>query len=151
MSTKTFSGPVKAGTIRATTGTTVGTNMSNVGFAVMAQSDSLTQSTTSAASGIIIPANSQIVEIYIYVSTAWDGSSPELNVGTSATSTELVTAIDVSVVNRIKAGSDATPVVSLWKDIGSSDLRIWTDSTATSSDAGRGVITVTYIQDNDLG
>ena len=31
MGTTTFSGPVKAGTIRQTTGTTVGTDMKNVG------------------------------------------------------------------------------------------------------------------------
>jgi hypothetical protein len=38
MGTTTFSGPVKAGTIKDTTGSTVGTNVANVGFALMAQS-----------------------------------------------------------------------------------------------------------------
>jgi hypothetical protein len=38
MGTTTFSGPLKAGTIKDTTGTTVGTNVSNVGYGVMAQS-----------------------------------------------------------------------------------------------------------------
>ena len=32
MGKSTFSGPVKAGTIDATTGTTVGTNVANVGY-----------------------------------------------------------------------------------------------------------------------
>ena len=36
MATTTFSGPIKAGTIRNTTGTTVGTDVANVGQVVMA-------------------------------------------------------------------------------------------------------------------
>ena len=35
MATTTFSGPIKAGTIKDTTGTTVGTNTANVGFVKM--------------------------------------------------------------------------------------------------------------------
>ena len=50
MATTTFSGPIKAGTIANTTGTTVGTDMANVGFVVMSQSAAITQSTTAAAS-----------------------------------------------------------------------------------------------------
>ena len=42
MATTTFSGPIKTGTIRDTTGTTVGTNVSNVGSVVMASSQPLT-------------------------------------------------------------------------------------------------------------
>jgi hypothetical protein len=38
MANTTFSGPVKAGTISNTTGTTVGTNIANVGYVSMAQS-----------------------------------------------------------------------------------------------------------------
>ena len=37
MGQTTFSGPIKAGTISNTTGTTVGTNVANVGQVVMAQ------------------------------------------------------------------------------------------------------------------
>ncbi len=37
MGTTTFSGPIKAGTIKETTGTTVGTDMKNTGQVVMAQ------------------------------------------------------------------------------------------------------------------
>ena len=65
MGTTTFSGPIKAGTIRHTTGSTVGTNVTNLGSVVMAQSvvldiigaDALNQRVA------IVPANSQIVEL----------------------------------------------------------------------------------------
>ncbi len=83
MGTTTFSGPIKAGNIYNTTGTTVGTDIKNVGSVLMAQSAAITQSTTAAASGIVIPANSQIVEVYVYVTTAYDNSAT-LSVGTSS-------------------------------------------------------------------
>ena len=150
MGTTTFSGPIKAGTINNTTGTTVGTDMKNVGFTLMAQSAAITQSTTAAASGIIIPANSQIVECYVYVTTAYDNSAT-LSIGTSSTSTELCTAVAVSTANVIKLGSQATIADSdEWEDIGSTDVKIFTDSSATTSDAGVATLTVTYIQNNNL-
>ena len=62
MATTTFSGPIKAGTISNTTGTTVGTNMKNTGQVVMAQTHAidLTGGAIAAeATDVIIPANSQ--------------------------------------------------------------------------------------------
>jgi len=41
MATSTFSGPIKAGDIFYTTGTTVGTNVANVGYVTMAQSSAV--------------------------------------------------------------------------------------------------------------
>ena len=67
MASTTFSGPIKAGTISNTTGTTLGDNVKNVGQVVMTQSSdvALTHATTTAtALGIIIPANSQICLLY---------------------------------------------------------------------------------------
>jgi len=150
MGTTTFSGPVKAGTISNTTGTTVGTDMKNVGFTLMAQSAAITQSTTAAASGIIIPANSQIVECYVYVTTAYDNSAT-LSIGTTSASTELATAVAVSTANTIKLASQATIAdADAWEDIGSTDVKIFTDSSATTADAGVATLTVTYIQNNNL-
>ena len=150
MATTTFSGPIKAGTIKDTTGTTVGTDMKNVGQVLMVQSAAITQSTTAAASGIVIPANSQIVECYVYVTTAYDNSAT-LSIGTSSTSTELCTAVAVSTANVIKLGSQATIADSdEWEDIGSTDVKIFTDSSATTSDTGVATLTVTYIQNNNL-
>ena len=150
MATTTFSGPIKAGTIKDTTGTTVGTDMKNVGQVLMVQSAAITQSTTAAASGIGIPANSQIVEMSVYVTTAWDNSST-LNIGTTSTSTELATGIVVTVVEKIKLASQATITDSdAWEDIGSTDVKIFTDSSATTADAGVATLTVTYVQNNNL-
>ena len=74
MGTTTFSGPIKAGTIKETTGTSLGSNIKNTGQVVMAQ----TFSTGSLAGGasaanvtdVVIPANSQIIDCVIDCPTA---------------------------------------------------------------------------------
>ena len=144
MGTTTFSGPIKAGTIKDTTGTTVGTNKANVGFVKMAQTASWTQSTTAADTGIVIPANSQIVEISIYITTACDAAN--ISMGTSSTSTELFTALAAgTAANVIKLGSAGTITdADTWVDIGSTDLPIFIDFSAGTS--GIGNVTVEYIQ-----
>jgi hypothetical protein len=112
----------------------------------MAQSAAITQSTTAAASGIIIPAHSQIVEATVYVTTAYDNSAT-LSIGTTSSSNELATAVAVSTINTIKLASQATiPDADAWVDVGATDVKIFTDSSATTSDAGRATLTVTYVQ-----
>ena len=144
MASTTFSGPIKAGTIANTTGTTVGDNVKNVGFVKMAQTAAWTQSTTAADTGIVIPANSQIVDVQIYITTATTAAN--ISVGTSATSTEIFTALAAgTAANKILHGSDGTITdADTWIDIGSSDLPIFIDFSAGT--AGAGYITVEYIQ-----
>jgi hypothetical protein len=72
MATTTFSGPIKAGNIFNTIGTTVGTDVSNVGFVVMSQTDTIAfGNTTDKSLSIVIPANSQLVDIKVFVITAF--------------------------------------------------------------------------------
>ena len=144
MASTTFSGPIKAGTISNTTGTTVGDNVKNVGFVKMAQTASWTQSTTAADTGIVIPANSQIVDVQIYITTACDAAN--ISVGTTSTSTEIFTALAAgTAANVILHGSDGTITdADTWVDIGASDLPIFIDFSAGTS--GVGNITVEYIQ-----
>ena len=91
MANTTFAGPIKAGTIKNTTGTTVGSDMANVGFVKMAQTGTWSQSTTAASTGIVIPANSQILEITINITTACTAAN--IRMGTNSTSTNLFTAL----------------------------------------------------------
>ena len=64
MGTVTFTGPIKAGDVLNTTGTTAGT-IKNVGFVAMAQTASITQAGTATAyaTSIVIPAYSHILNI----------------------------------------------------------------------------------------
>ena len=144
MATTTFAGPIKAGTIKNTTGTTVGTDTANVGFVKMSQTASWTQSTTAADTSIVVPANSQITEIIIYITTACDAAN--ISMGTTDTSTELFSALAAgTAANVILHGSDGTITdADAWVDIGTADLPIYIDFSAGTS--GVGYVTVEYIQ-----
>lgn len=148
MGTTTFTGPVKAGDVLDTTGTTVGT-LKNVGTVVTAQQAAITQSTTAASTAIVIPANSTIVSIDLFVTTAWSSATTTytVSVGTSATATELVAATNANAVGRLALtpGTDATKT-ALWLNVGTSDVQIWVDSGAPDTTPGAGTLVVRYIQ-----
>jgi hypothetical protein len=146
MSVVTFTGPIKAGDVLNTTGTTAGT-IKNVGFVVMAQAVAITQATTATALGtaIVIPANSHIVNIQVLATTAWTGAATTISIGTSATSTELVSAGSLSAIGlaALTPGTDATRTAK-WTNVGTSDVIIYALSANTGS--GVGDLVVRYIQ-----
>jgi len=149
MGTTTFTGPIKAGNILNTSGTTLGSDVTNVGFVVMAQSSAVTQA--SAATSIVIPANSQILSISVMVTTVWDGAATTFGVGTTASATFLTAAgaLDGAAIGPLSGtpGTDATRAGN-WNDVGTTDRKIAVTSTNTG--AGVGVITVTYVQARNL-
>jgi hypothetical protein len=149
MGTTTFTGPIKAGNILNTSGSTLGSDVSNVGYVVMAQSSPVTQA--SGATSIVIPANSQIIDIKVMVTAVWSGVATTFGVGTTASATFLTAAgaLDGAAVGPLSAtpGTDATRAGN-WNDVGTTDRKIAVTSTNTGT--GTGVITVTYIQARDL-
>ena len=146
MATSTFTGPLKAGDVLNTTGTTPGT-IKNVGFVAMAQTASITQAGTSTAyaTTICIPAYSHILNIQFLTTTAWNGAAATVSVGTSATSTELVVGQSLGTIGQQSAGpgADATRT-GLWSNTGANDIVIYVLSANTG--AGVGDIVVRYIQ-----
>ena len=142
----TFTGPIKAGNVLNTTGTTAGT-VKNVGIAMMAQTYSLTQAGTATATAttIVIPALSHIVQMQILATTAWNGVASTINIGTTATATELVSAGSVSAIgiNGLQPNTDATRT-ALWSNTGTTDIILYVLSTNTG--AGVGDLVVRYIQ-----
>lgn len=149
MGTTTFTGPIKAGNILNTSGTTLGSDVTNVGYVVMAQSSAVTQA--SSATSIVIPANSQILSISVMVTTVWDGAATTFGVGTTASATFLTAAgaLDGAAIGPLSGtpGTDATRAGN-WNDVGTTDRKIAVTSTNTG--AGVGVITVTYVQARNL-
>jgi hypothetical protein len=150
MGKTTFTGPIRAGNILNTSGTTLGQDVKNVGSVVMVQSFPITQAGTATALGtpIVLPANSHILNIQMLNTAAWSGAATTLSVGISATATELValTAMPVGLVG-LNPGTDATRT-GLWDDTGTTDDRIWVLSANTGT--GVGTLTVRYIQAHDL-
>ena len=141
MATTTFSGPVKSGTVREGAS-------ANVGYLVAAQSAAITENGSASDTGIIIPANSQIINMYVLVQTAWDGGTNTIDVGISTDTDLYVDGLDTSSVGNHRATAAATGTEANWRDVGTSDVTIYVDSVASGS--GAGVLTVEYIQNRNL-
>ena len=141
MGTTTFSGPVKAGTIREGAS-------ANLGFVTMAQSAAITELAANTATSIIIPANSQITNMYVLVQTAWDGGTNTIDVGTSADPDLFCDGLAATALGNHRVTAAATGTEASWKDIGTSDVTIYYDSVAGGS--GTGVLTVEYLQNINL-
>jgi hypothetical protein len=145
-----FSGPIKAGTIPETTGTTVGTNVANVGFVVMAQSKVIDIIGASAADQVVavIPAGSQIIDVILNVTTANDDTgTATVVVGTSADADAFIpsTSAKTAATTRGTLDTEAT-------DVGTSDIQVLADFTAQNGNgaAGAATVTVMYLQARDL-
>ena len=148
MGTTTFTGPIKAGNIPNTSGSSLGKDVKNTGWVLMAQSSAFTQA--SGATDIVIPANSQIVDIKVFLTTAMTGVATTFGIGTTASATFLTAAgaLDGAAIGPLTAtpGTDATRNGN-WIDVGTTDRKIAITSTNTGS--GVGNIVVTYLQNRD--
>ena len=125
MGTTTFSGPIKAGNIYNTTGSTLGTNVKNVGSVVMSQSATaeLTHATTTAtALGIIIPAKSQIIGVTLIIESLFTSSSTTtIAIGNgSDDATDICPATNVSATALSVVMGPAA--VDVWTNTGTSDI-----------------------------
>tara|TARA_B100001094_G_scaffold209309_1_gene203238 strand:- start:387 stop:848 length:462 start_codon:yes stop_codon:yes gene_type:complete len=152
MGTTTFSGPIKAGTIKETTGTTVGTDMKNTGQVVMAQTHAIDLSggaLAAVASNVIIPANSQIIDCVFDIITAAN-TSTNISVGfVGGSATALVNAYTIGTTAGRQYPTTKAGGALAWEDIGTSDQRLnFTNSAATN--AGECRVTILYQQNINL-
>lgn len=152
MGTTTFSGPIKAGTIKETTGTTVGTDMKNTGQVVMAQTHAVNLAggaLAAVASNIIIPANSQIIDCVFDIITAAN-TSTNISVGfVGGAATALVNAYTIGTTAGRQYPTTKAGGALAWEDIGTSDQRLnFTNSAATN--AGECRVTILYQQNINL-
>ena len=149
MANTTFSGPIKAGTIKDTIGTTIGTNVANVGSVVMAQSIvvDITGASHLNQRIAVVPANSQIIDVILNVTTAnTDSGAATLSVGTEADADAFLSSVNVKVVGTTRGTLDTEAT-----DVGTTDLEVLGDFTgATGDGTGAATVTVLYIQNNNL-
>ena len=157
MGQTTFSGPILAGTIKSTTGTTVGTNVKNTGQVVMAQSFTTGVALDGGASAantttVIIPANSQIIDIVLDVVGVMVGATCVFSIGDVAGgNATFLNAFSITVASGVGRKYPTTEAggALIWADTGASDLRLtWTSTGATSNGEIRA--TVMYQQNSDL-
>jgi hypothetical protein len=127
MGTTTFSGPIRAGNIRNTTGTTVGTNIANVGYVVMVQQHVMDISggaVAAEATNIVIPADSKIVDIIIDLEVAANATT-NISVGDSVGGpATLVNAVASGTTVGIKPLGASGGGTLTWKNTGATDLKL---------------------------
>ena len=152
MANTTFSGPILAGGIKNTTGTTVGTNMKNTGHVLMSQTEAVDQTAATSTTNIILPANSQLVSAALSVSVVWNGAATTTGLGYVGDATAFTAALGIAGgtlgIIKITAGANKARV-DAWADIGSTDRRLLL--THNNTGTGVGWLTVTYIQAVDVG
>ena len=152
MATTTFSGPIKAGTISNTTGTTLGTDIKNTGQVVMSQTVALDLSSGAVAAettNVVIPANSQIIDVVIDQITAAN-TTTNYSVGDVAGGA-------ATLINTYASGTDAGrkyPTTEAggalaWEDVGTTDIRLTVTSSAVTS-SGEVRFTILYSQNTNL-
>ena len=151
MGTTTFSGPVKAGTIKDTTGTTVGTDVNNVGFVLMAQSAVIDIVGATAETTVgVIPANSKITEVQLNIVEASNNSAAAtVSVGFSGATTALLNGTNAKAVALTQSTGMATASIN----IGTGDRTVIATFNPTGivdGDEGIADVTVKYLQNANL-
>ena len=154
MANTTFSGPVRSkdGFQSIIENTTTG-GVTATGYGVMSQSKEVTFAADGTETVIgTLPANSQIVEIYVDVSTVFNaGTTNTLDLGDGTTADQYADALNVGTAGRKRATSDVSQVGNL-VDIGASDVALTAtyNQTGTAASAGTAQVTVLYVPNNNL-
>ncbi len=152
MGTTTFSGPIKAGTIKVTTGTSLGTNIKNTGQVVMSQTfaaDLSGGALAASVTDVVIPANSQIIDCVIDVITA-SSDATNLSVGdTVGGATSLVNTYAIGTTAGRKYPTTQAGGALAWEDTGTADIRLTVTASAATT-AGEVRVTILYAQNNNL-
>jgi len=105
-----FSGPVLSGDLQSGE-----TNGPNQGYAVLMQTTSITQnSTTAVSSTLYIPAGAQIIDFNIDVLTAFNSAtSATLSIGTAAAGTQYVSSVNAKTAGRASITFSAAQLAAM--------------------------------------
>ena len=64
MANTTFSGPILAGGIKNTTGTTIGSDIKNTGYVLMSQTEAVDQTAVAGTTTMVIPAKRKFLGMF---------------------------------------------------------------------------------------
>lgn len=141
MGFSTFSGPLRAGTVREGAGV-------NTGVALLTQSATISFTDTSAKDLFTIPAGSQILNIAVYVTEAFDaGTNNVVNVRNGTTVIAAATATGAPLA----VGFEGLPVdaqVGFYANVGTSDVTLngIFAPTGTAATEGEATVVILYAQ-----
>jgi len=153
MGTTTFSGPIKAGIIKETTGTTLGDNVKNTGQVVMSQSIMISAAVAAGTTTYdvgVIPKNSQLLTTTIRVAVVSDqGTSATVSVGKTGSAAFFIGNTNVKTLGQTSSIANGALDQS---DRFDSDTQITATLIAagTTATTGQVSITFTYVQANNL-
>ena len=153
MGTTTFSGPIKAGSIRETTGNTVGTDVNNLGTVLLSQSARVDVVGATASTVIAtIPAGSLITNVYLNVFEAVSAcAAATFVIGTSTADASFLGSTDVTSVTNVRSSAMASASIN----VGATDLQVvgtfFPASAANLGTIGDAVATVEYRQPASAG
>ena len=153
MGTTTFSGPIKAGIIKETTGTTLGDNIKNTGQVVMSQSIMISAAVAAGTTTYdvgVIPKNSQLLTTTIRVAVVSDqGTSATVSVGKTGSAAFFIGNTNVKTLGETSSIANGALDQS---DRFDSDTQITATLIAagTTATTGQVSITFTYVQANNL-
>ena len=153
MAITTFSGPIKAGPISNTTGTTLGSNVKNTGQVVMSQSimiDAAVAVGTLSYNVGVIPKNSQLLTTTIRVAVVSNASgTATVSVGKTGSAQYLIANTNIKALGETSSIADAAldEADNFGSDTQITATLISAGGTATT---GQVTVTFTYVQANNL-
>ena len=142
MGASTFSGPVKAGTVREGAGV-------NAGNAVLSQSNTIVFGDTAAKNLFTLPAGSRILGVAVYTTVAFNaGTNNVINVRSGTTVIAAVTATADPITVGLSTVVPVNAQVAFFNNVGTSDATINAIYAPTGGAATTGAATViiTYVQ-----
>ena len=153
MGITTFSGPINAGTIKDTTGTTLGSDIANVGQVVMSQSIMISAAvavgTTTYDVGVI-PQNSQLLTVTIRVAVASDAAgAATVSVGKTGSTQYLIANTNVKALGQTSSIANAALDEADRFDADTQIIATLISAGGTAT-TGQVTVTFTYVQANRL-
>jgi hypothetical protein len=123
----------------------MGNQVTNIGGVLSAVTNTIAYTDSSAVTIGTIPANAQIVDINIDVTTAFNAATTNtIAVGKSGSAAAYAAATGVGSAGRASVAS--TGVYSAWADVGSAEVAVTATyaQTGTAASAGAARVTIVY-------
>ena len=141
-----FLGPVLTGTVPYP-GYVAG-QLADMGLTTLTQQIALTQNGTAVVSGTIaVPQSSQIIDIIVDTTTAWNsGSADVLSVGTAAAGTTYASGVSVASAARVRPTFTSAQLAALLNTGTVASVVASVTPTGTAATTGATTVTLIYAQ-----
>ena len=153
MGITTFSGPIKAGPTKDTTGTTVGTDVQNTGFVLMAQSARVdivgATATTTVAT---LPPGAQVTNVSLNVFEAVSAcAAATMTIGTATGDATFLTSTDITSITNVRSSAMGTASINVGTGVTRVFATFFPASAGNLGTLGDAIATVEYMQPVSAG